>query len=58
MANGAVEQLANLLQSVLSPDTHSRQLAEQQLLDAARQPGFGVALVNLTLNQQLPYGLR
>ena len=47
-----------LLQPLLSADTAARQAGEGRLAEAAKQSGFGLALVQTILQQQYPEGLR
>ncbi|KAK9806782.1 hypothetical protein WJX72_002643 [[Myrmecia] bisecta] len=44
--------------AVLDPDPQARHAGEAKLQDASSQSGFGLALVNVTLRQEVPYGLR
>ncbi|EEH57214.1 uncharacterized protein MICPUCDRAFT_486, partial [Micromonas pusilla CCMP1545] len=42
----------------MSSDASARQTAEAQLTQGGTQPGFGVGLARVSLNQALPYGTR
>lgn len=50
--------LLNCLQSTLDTNHDVRSFAEASLHQASLQPGFGVALSKVTVNKELPLGLR
>jgi len=50
--------MISLLQSVLSADAAARRSGELSLAQAAKQSGFGVALVQTILQPQYPEGVR
>ena len=56
--NNASAAMIGLLQSLLSADAAARRSGESSLAQAAKQSGFGVALVQTVLQQLHPEGTR
>jgi len=52
------DEIARVLVASMSSDASARQTAEAQLTQGGTQPGFGVGLARVSLNQALPYGTR
>ena len=52
------EQIAAVLVASMSADASTRSTAEQQLTQGGTQPGFGLSLARVALNQALPFGTR
>jgi hypothetical protein len=52
------DQIAQALVASMSADETTRVNAETQLTQGGTQPGFGLALTRVALNQQTPYGTR
>jgi hypothetical protein len=52
------QQLYGCLLAALDPNPDTRKAAEAALGAGARQPGFGITLLNIMLLQEVPYGLR
>lgn len=50
--------LVNCLTATLDTSRDVRSFAEASLHQASLQPGFGAALAKITVNQELPFGLR
>eukprot|EP01114_Cavostelium_apophysatum_P021316 TRINITY_DN7402_c0_g1_i1.p1 TRINITY_DN7402_c0_g1~~TRINITY_DN7402_c0_g1_i1.p1 ORF type:complete len:1045 (+),score=264.94 TRINITY_DN7402_c0_g1_i1:38-3136(+) len=53
-----VQQLLQLLQGVVDPSNDIRTQAERQLETYSNQPGYGLALTQITLDEQKPQVLR
>lgn len=53
-----MEQLANFLQSTLSPHAGERQSAEANLEAALAQQGTAISLTQLSLSEELPTAVR
>ena len=52
------DQIAAALVASMSADEATRVTAETQLTQGGTQPGFGLALTRVALNQQVPFGTR
>eukprot|EP00899_Mesostigma_viride_P014625 jgi/Mesvir1/23163/Mv22638-RA.1 len=50
--------ILQLLQGILNADPVTRKFAEDQLIQGSLQPGYGVSLVKVFLNQAIPEGIR